>query len=144
DVLVVVTHAEAARRARVARLAEVLPVAVEHLYALVRAVGDVDVTLSIGNDRVRHVELSRPLALAAPGAEEISIGVELEDARLALAMARRHVDLAVRPEREIVGLVEAAQMARVMPFSRVALDAQYHENAALRGHLEHEMPAGVG
>src|SRR6185503_19899298 len=122
-----VAHAEPARRARVARLAHVLPVAVEHLYALVRPVGDVEHPPAVRHDGMRHVELSRTLAFAAPRAEDIAVRVELDDARLALAVSLRHIDLAVRTEREVVGLVEAAQVPRVMPLARVAPDAQDHE-----------------
>src|SRR5262249_35058072 len=96
DVLVVVTHAEPAGRARMARFMEEFAVAVESLYALVRPIGDVNVALAIGDYRVRHVELPRPLAFPAPAAQEISVRVELEHARFSLAVPLRDVDLAVR------------------------------------------------
>src|SRR5262245_16064609 len=62
-----------ARRTRVFRLAHESPVAVEHLDALIVAVGDVDETLAVDHDRMGEVELSRPLPLLAPQLEEVAV-----------------------------------------------------------------------
>src|SRR5262249_18373791 len=64
-----------ARRARVFRLAYEIAIAIEHLDALVVAVGDVDEALAVDHDRMGEVELSGPLALRAPQLDEIAVPV---------------------------------------------------------------------
>ena len=62
------------------RLADVVAVGVKHLDAGVVAVGDVEQTLCVENERVRQVEFARSLSFAAPGLDEFAVFVELQDA----------------------------------------------------------------
>ena len=61
-------------------LAEEFAVAVEDLDAAVAAVGDVDVSLGVGGDAVRRVELAGLVAGFAEGLEPFAVLVDLGDA----------------------------------------------------------------
>ena len=72
--------AAAAQRAgpvQVVPLRLVLAVAVEHLHAMVLAVGDVDPAVRVGDDVVHDVELARIGAGLAPGLSSFPSGVYL-------------------------------------------------------------------
>src|SRR5262245_20105621 len=102
---------QAARRAWVLRLAQEGSVRVEHLDALVVAVGHVDEALGIDRHGMRDVELARSLALASPRRDEVAVAVELEYARLALAVTLHHVNVTVGGKGHVVRLVEQRQVA---------------------------------
>jgi hypothetical protein len=65
---------QAARPVHVDPLRLVAAVAVEHLDAVVLAVGHVDPPLRVGGDVVRDVELPRVGARLAPGEKQLSVG----------------------------------------------------------------------
>ena len=68
-------------------LAEEFAVAVEDLDAAVAAVGHVDVSLRVGGDAVRRVELAGLVAGFAKGHEPFAVLVDLGDARVDVAVA---------------------------------------------------------
>ena len=139
DVLVVVAHAQAARRAGMAGFAHIIAFAVEHLDALVGTVGDVEQPLGVDHDGMRLVKFSRFLAGTAPGFEVIAVGCEFMHQRFAFAVALRDIDLALGTECEIVGLIKAAQMSGRMPLAGAPFHAPHHEYAAVGGHLHHDL-----
>jgi hypothetical protein len=101
-------HAQAARGARVLRLADVAAVRIEHLDARVVAVGDVEQPLVVGDERMRQVEVARPAPLPVPGLDIIAIGAELVHTGLRLAVPLQHVDLARRTDHRLVRLMKQA------------------------------------
>jgi len=52
--------------------------------------------------------------------------IELQHARLALAVPLQHEDVAGRPDHRLVRFVEQPQMPERMPLAGVAFDAQHH------------------
>src|ERR1035441_7837993 len=64
-----------------------IAVAVEYLNAVIAAVGDVDVALGVGRDRMRRVELAGTFAAVAPRFEPVAVLVDLGDARIDVAVA---------------------------------------------------------
>src|ERR1043166_3447017 len=104
-------HEQPARRAGMLRLADVIALSVEHLDARVVAVGDVEEPFGIEDERMWQVELARSLALLAPGLDEVAVTIELQNERLALAVALQHEQVAGRPDHGVVWLVEQPQMA---------------------------------
>src|SRR5262245_47099300 len=101
--------ADRVRRADVGDLRLHRAVAVEHLDPLVAGVRDVDVALGVERDAVERAELTRLAAAESPRLDEMSILVELRDARVA---ARRRdavgdVDVAGAIPRNVSGTDEA-------------------------------------
>ncbi|OIQ64378.1 hypothetical protein GALL_540710 [mine drainage metagenome] len=68
-------------------LAQEFSVLVEHLNPVVAAIGDVDVIVGIGRDRVRGIELTGFLAAIAPRLQPVAVLVHLRDARIDVAVA---------------------------------------------------------
>src|SRR5215469_11697738 len=64
-----------------------IAVAVEHLNAMVAAIGDINVAVIVGRDRMRRVELTGPVAAIAPGLEPFAVLVGLGDPRIDVAVA---------------------------------------------------------
>ena len=85
-----------------------------------------------------------PGALLAPGLDEIAVPVELDHLRLAASVALHHEDLAGRAERQVVGLVEQAQMAILVHLARVPAHAQHQHDAPLRAELVDHVRGDVG
>ena len=103
------------RRPRVGRhrhvdgeLALEIAVAVEYLNAVIAAVGDVDVALGVGRDRMRRVELAGTFAAVAPRFEPVAVLVDLGDARIDVAVADEGVAGGV--ESRVGDLAEAARL----------------------------------
>src|SRR6266481_7038480 len=82
----------------------VFAVAVEHLHAVVLAVGDIDVAVGIGRDIVDDVELAGIGARLAPGLYELAVGRVFVDAGIAVTV--RHIDLALRRQRGVGATVK--------------------------------------
>src|SRR5579862_1786871 len=80
-------------------------IVIEDLDALVAAVGDVDVALSIDSDAVRRIELAVLRAFGAPGLEERSVLRELGDASIAVAVGDE--DVASGIEGDVSRTIEA-------------------------------------
>ncbi len=125
-------------------LADVGAVGVKHLDAGVVAIGDIKEPLCIENERVRQIELARPVPGAAPGFDEDAVLVELHHTRLALAVALQHEDVAGRPDNRLVRFVEQPQMAAGMPFAGPASDAQHHFKPSGRIELVDDVGRNVG
>ena len=70
--------------------------------------------------------------------------IELQQARLALAVALQHKDVARRPDDRLVRFVEQPQMPERMPFAGVALDAQHHFEPPGRIELVDQVGGNVG
>jgi len=70
--------------------------------------------------------------------------IELQHARLALAVALQHEDVARRPDDRLVRFVEQPQMPERMPLAGVALDAQHHIEPPGRIELVDDVRAHVG
>jgi hypothetical protein len=54
---------------------------------MIAAVGDIDIAVGVGRDRVRRIELARLLAAVAPGFQPAAALVDLGDARIDVAVA---------------------------------------------------------
>ncbi len=130
---------EAARAVQVVPLRLVLAVAVEHLHAVVLAVGDVDPAVVVGGDVVGDVELAGLAAGLAPRHDQLAVGRELVHARVAVAVG--DVDLALGRERGVGAAVErlAAHEGRGL-----AGDADGELDLALGGAATHGVVAVVG
>ena len=130
---------ERARPVHVVPLHLVLAVAVEHLHAMVLAVGDIDPAVVVGGDVVGDVELAGIGAGGAPAHQVLAVGRVLVDAGIAVAV--RHVDLALGRERGVGAAVErlAAQERRGLVGHA---DGQQH--LALGGDLADRVVAVVG
>ena len=134
--------AAAAQRAgpmQVVPLRLVFAVAVEHLHAMVLAVRDVDPAVRIGDDVVHEVELARIGAGLAPALDQLSVRRVLVHAGIAVAV--RHVDLALRRQRRVGAAVErlAAHERRGL-----ARDADGEQHLAVGRALAHRVVAVVG
>src|SRR5262252_7044831 len=86
-------HEQAARTVQVVPLRLVLAVAVEHLHAMVLAIGHIHPAVGIAGDVVRDVELARIGAGTAPGEEQPSIRRVFVHARIAIAVG--HINVAL-------------------------------------------------
>src|SRR5689334_21613337 len=89
-------------------LFEELAVLIEDLNAIVPAVADKEASLGIKGERVRHFELARAAAMAAPLLDEFAVFGELENAGVIAAgvVSVADEDVAVRCNRDGVGLVQ--------------------------------------
>ena len=83
-------------------------------------------------------------SLLAPGLDEISVLVELDDLRVPASMSLDHVDLARRSERHVVRFVEQAQMAVRVHFAGRVPHAQHERHASLRTHFVDHVGSHVG
>ena len=72
-----------ARAAELEPLGDELPVLIEDLNAVVLTIADEHASARIDGERVRDIELARAHAFLAPRLEELSVLVELHDARVA-------------------------------------------------------------
>ena len=125
-------------------LADVAALGVKHLDARIVAVGDVEQPLRVENQRVRQIELARPLPLAAPRLDECAVPIELQHARFALAVPLQHEDVAGWTDHRLVRLVEQPQVAERMPLAGMALDAQHHFDPPGRIELVDHVRGNVG
>ena len=117
----------------------VFAVAVEHLHAVVLAVGDIDPAVGVGDDIVHDVELAGIGARLAPGLHQFSIGAVFVDAGIAVAV--RHVDLALRRQR---GMGAAMERLAAHERRRLVRDADGQQHLAVGGALAHGMVAVIG
>ena len=117
----------------------VLAVAVEHLDAVVLAVGDIDPAVGVGDDVVDDVELAGIGARLAPGLYQLAVGRVFVHAGIAVAV--RHVDLALRRQRGVGAAVErlAAHEGRGLVGNA---DGQQH--LAVGGAFSNRMVAVIG
>src|SRR5580692_5665581 len=99
DRLVTVWHVETARAVQVFPLRLVFAVAVEHLDAMVLAVGDIDPAVGVGDDVVDDVELAGIGAGFTPTFNQLAVGRVLMHASIAVAVG--DVDLALRRQRGV-------------------------------------------
>src|SRR5690606_8285544 len=83
---------------------------VEHLDALILAVGDVDLVATVDGDEMDDGERAGPGSGLPPGAQQRAIGCEAMDAAIAIAV--RNVDLAVRREGDAGRHVEGPPVQR--------------------------------
>src|SRR6185437_3671922 len=132
-------HAEAAGAVDVVPLRLVAALAVEHLDAVVLAVGDIDPAIGVGDDVVHDVELAGPGAGLAPGEEQLAVVRVFVHARIAIAVG--DIDLLLRRERGVGAAVEgsAADIGRGL-----ARHAELQEQRALEGELAHGVVAVIG
>src|SRR5579871_5687751 len=98
------TAAERAGPVQIVPLRLVFAVAVEHLYAVVLAVGDIDIAVGVGRDVVHDVELAGIAARLAPAPDQFAVGRELVHAGIAVAVG--DIDLALRRQRGVGAAVE--------------------------------------
>ena len=123
------------------------PLAVEHLDAPVAAVGDVDVALRVGGDRVRRVELAGLRALAAPRFQPFAVPVHLGDARIDVSVA--DIGVAGRVEGDVGHLSEAPVFMRQrrigtlerrrFPVRCFLLAPEHHRDTAPGVELDHHV-----
>ena len=117
----------------------VFAVAVEHLDAVVFAVGDVDPAVGVAADVVGDVELAGIGAGLAPGHHQLAVRRVFVDARVAVAVG--DVEVALRRQRGVGAAVErlAAHIGR-----RLAGDADRQQHLAVEGALADRVVAVVG
>src|ERR1700730_8974868 len=77
-----IVHVKPARAMQVIPLRLILAVAVEHLDAVVLAVGDIDPAISIGADVVHDVEFAWASAGLAPRLQQLAVGRVFMDASI--------------------------------------------------------------
>src|SRR5262249_11587433 len=130
---------ESARPVHVVPLQLVLAVAVEHLHAMVLAVGDIDPAVLVGGDVVRDVELPGIGPGGAPAHQVFAVGRVFVDAGIAVSV--RHVDLALGRERGVGAAIERLAAQEGCGLVGHA-DGQQH--LALGGHLADRVVAVVG
>src|SRR5260221_6357417 len=116
----VVADADVVRLLDVRKLVEVLAVLVEHLDAIVRAIGDVDASVLVDRDRVRRLQLAVAGAARAPHHQELAVLVELGDARVAVAVADEEGP--VGQPRDVGGALEVRAVV-----ARLVARAQRHQ-----------------
>src|ERR1700721_1109561 len=114
-------------------------VAVEHLHAVVLAVGDIDPAVGVSDDVMDDVELAGVGAGLAPGPDPFSIGCEFVDAGIAVTVG--HIDLALRRQRRMGAAVErlAAHERR-----RLVRNADGQQHLAIAGAFADGVVAVVG
>jgi len=85
----------------------ILAIAVEHLHAVVLAVGDIDPAIGIGDDVMDDVELAGVGAGLAPGLDQFSVRREFVHAGIAVTVG--HVDVALRRQCRVGAAVGTAR-----------------------------------
>ena len=95
DVVALVDE-DPARPAELRPLLDEVAVLIEDLNAVVVAVADEQPPFGIERERVRLIEFARAGAGLAPALDQLAVLRELQDLRLALTVALRDEDLAVR------------------------------------------------
>ncbi len=117
----------------------VFAVAVEHLDAVVLAVGDIDPAIRVAAHIVGDVELAGIGAGLAPCHQQLAVGRIFVDARIAVAVG--DVDLALRRQCRVGAAVErlAAHIGRGL-----AGDAEGQQHPALEGAFAHRVVAVIG
>src|SRR5437762_2154622 len=132
--------AHAIRTMQVVPLRLPFAVAVEHLHAVVLAVGDIEPALRIAADIMRDVELAGIGAGLTPGAQEFTVDGEFMDARIAVAV--RDVEMvALRRQRRMRTAVKrlAAHKGR-----RLSRNPDRQQDAAVEGAAAHRVIAVIG
>ena len=133
-------------------LAQEFAVAVEHLDAVVAAIGDIDIAVGVGRDRMRGVELAGLLAAVAPRFQPVAVLVDLGDARIDIAVADEgvaglvpgHVGDLAKPA-VLGGQRRLRMLERLGVFvGGFLLAAEHHDDAALGIELDHHVRALVG
>ncbi len=134
-----IVHVEPARAVQIVPLRLVLAVAVEHLDAVVLAIGDIDPAIGVGADVVHDVELARVGAGAAPRHQQFAVGRVFVHPGVAIAVG--DVDLAFRRQCGVGTAVErfAAHIGRRLPGY-----AELQQHFAVERALPHEMAAIIG
>ena len=99
-----------------------------------RAVGDVDVAVLVGGDRVQDVELSLPRPALAPRFHPAPVLVDLHDARVVVAVGDE--DVAVRVPRDVGRAIERSP-ARPRHRPRRRLHRRLHRFGAAAEHHQH-------
>src|SRR5581483_331109 len=95
---------EAPRGADVRPLPQKLSIDIENLNAVILAIAHVNAPLSIEHDRVRQIEFARRRSLLSPFEQILSIFIELDDPRIAVAVGNK--DVAVGGESDIRRAIE--------------------------------------
>ncbi len=126
-------------------------VAIEHLDAVVAAIGDVDVPLRVSGDAMRRIELAGTGAAVAPRFQPVAVFVHLCDPRVDVAVADEGVAGGIPchvgdlPEAAVLGgqgRLGMFQRRRVF-VGGLLLAAEYHQHAAFRVELDHHVRALV-
>src|SRR6185312_12344967 len=117
----------------------VFAVAVEHLHAMVLAIGDIDPAIGVGRDVVHDVELPGIAARLAPGFQQLAVGRIFVHAGIAVAVG--DVDLALRRQRGVGAAMERLA-AHVGGWLLGDADGQQH--LAVGGALAHGVVAVIG
>ena len=117
----------------------VFAVAVEHLDAVVLAVGDIDPAVGVGCDVVDDVELAGIGARLAPAFHQFAVGGVFVHAGIAVAV--RHIDLALRRQR---GMGAAMERLAAHERRRLVRDADGQQHLAVDSAFAHGVVAVVG
>ena len=131
--------AQRARPVQIVPLRLVFAVAVEHLHAMVLAVGDIDPAVGVGGDIVHDVELAGIGAGLAPAFDQLAVRRVFVHAGIAIAVG--DVDLALRRQRGVGAAMErlAAHERR-----RLVRDADGQQHLAVGGAFAHGVVAVIG
>src|SRR5262249_14822667 len=109
-----------------------LPILVEDLNSLVLPVRHPELAFAIESQSVRDIKFTRLLALPAPGFDELSVLVELQDAWVTVragSVTLSNKDVTIIGNGDIVRLIQ--KLRRFVPFTALALGAQRHQNFSL-------------
>ena len=117
----------------------VFAVAVEHLHAMILAVGDIDPAIGIGRDVVDDVELAGIGAGLAPAFEQFAVGRVFVDAGVAVAVG--DIDLALRRQR---GVGAAMERLTAHERRRLVRNADGQQHLAAGRTFAHGVVAVVG
>ena len=116
-----------------------IAIAVEHLHAVVLAVGDIDPTIGIGADVVDDVEFALAGARSAPRMQQFAVRRIFVHARVAVAV--RDVDLALGRQR---GMSAAMKRLAAHIGGGLAGDAELEQHLPVECDLAHKMAAVIG
>ena len=102
--ITIVAYANVVGLHDVRELVEIFAVLIEYLNAVVGPIRNVHAAVSIHGNRMRCIELAISRARGSPSQQELSILVELNDARVAISVADK--ECAVRQPGNVGGALE--------------------------------------
>src|SRR5262249_39992249 len=112
---------------------------------LILAIRDPQLPFRIECQSVRHIKFAGFLPFAAPGFDEGSILVKLQDTRVTIrtrCMPLRDKDVTVIRDSNIVRLVQ--KMHRSGPLATLTLGSECHQDLSLRVKLHYSVCADIG
>src|ERR1700704_6505415 len=144
---VLVPDIQRTRQTGVFQFLDEFSVGIEDLDSLVFAVGDPEQAFGVNRNSMRDFEFSRLLAFPAPGFDETTSLVELEDAWISSgtrSVPLHDKDVSAAAERDVIRLIQVARSGGFVPCARLSLGSQRQERLSLRIHLDDNVGSHVG